>query len=517
MLGGRRVHYRECGNGPPMMMLHQSPRSSRECEPLMDHFALRFTVIAPDTPGYGLSDPIAPPDEDPNIDRFVDAIAELIDALGTGPLPVYGTHTGGILAVRLAARYPELVTGVAANGIMIMSTAERCDMLREYTTRFLPRWDGGHLAWLWTRLTDQTRYFPWYRRTREAAIEWRTNPAELHDGIIDMLQAGDNYRAAYRAVMDYRIERDLERLVVPTRIIMAASDALSIYEDRFPPLPPAVKVTKVAGFDEAHSAAFDHLAGLPAGERMTLTNPPAPKRGLASAMTDVSGGTLHVRGRLSGKGLPVLVLHGLGASAAVIEPLLGAIDSERPVIAPDLPGHGESQPCSNITIDSLAAAIAELLETLDITHTDCIAFDGAAVIAQALARLKPDLLATLSVCDPIDTLDELRGFLPPQEATKPDGNGLYLQHLWGFVRERRLSQPWLDMPTDDPLSEPPSPLVVARRLLAALQSGEGARALADGIAAYHQTQIPFDLPITLYRTNELPDDLRDWPPIVLGG
>ena len=32
---GRRVHYRRVGKGPPLLMIHQSPRSSAEYEPLM--------------------------------------------------------------------------------------------------------------------------------------------------------------------------------------------------------------------------------------------------------------------------------------------------------------------------------------------------------------------------------------------------------------------------------------------------------------------------------------------------
>ena len=57
--GVRQVHYRRQGRGPAVLMLHQSPQSSREFEPLMAEWATDFTVFAPDTPGYGLSDPLA--------------------------------------------------------------------------------------------------------------------------------------------------------------------------------------------------------------------------------------------------------------------------------------------------------------------------------------------------------------------------------------------------------------------------------------------------------------------------
>ena len=62
-LPGRQVHYRRAGSGPPVVLLHQSPKTSEELVPLIAVLAEHFTVFAPDTPGYGLSDPIAAPDK----------------------------------------------------------------------------------------------------------------------------------------------------------------------------------------------------------------------------------------------------------------------------------------------------------------------------------------------------------------------------------------------------------------------------------------------------------------------
>ena len=51
---GRKVHYRRCGEGPALLMVHQSPRSSAEYSALMQAWGQHFTCIAPDTPGFGL-------------------------------------------------------------------------------------------------------------------------------------------------------------------------------------------------------------------------------------------------------------------------------------------------------------------------------------------------------------------------------------------------------------------------------------------------------------------------------
>ncbi|MEQ9444839.1 MAG: alpha/beta hydrolase, partial [Rhodospirillaceae bacterium] len=54
-VGNGQVHYRAAGSGPPVILLHDSPRSSVLHIPLVEHFSDRFTAIAIDTPGYGNS------------------------------------------------------------------------------------------------------------------------------------------------------------------------------------------------------------------------------------------------------------------------------------------------------------------------------------------------------------------------------------------------------------------------------------------------------------------------------
>ncbi|MGY6405650.1 alpha/beta fold hydrolase, partial [Vibrio parahaemolyticus] len=77
---GRLVHYRRAGQGPVLLALHQSPRDSAELLPLMQAIAPFATVIAPDNPGFGLSDPL--PTGPATVDRFADGVDRLMEALG---------------------------------------------------------------------------------------------------------------------------------------------------------------------------------------------------------------------------------------------------------------------------------------------------------------------------------------------------------------------------------------------------------------------------------------------------
>ena len=57
--GPRCVHYARMGDGLPVLLLHASATSSGEMRLPQGVFARDFTAIAFDTPGYGLSDPLA--------------------------------------------------------------------------------------------------------------------------------------------------------------------------------------------------------------------------------------------------------------------------------------------------------------------------------------------------------------------------------------------------------------------------------------------------------------------------
>ena len=75
--GERQVHYRRAGRGPAVVLLHQSPTSSREHTRLIERLMSEFTVIAPDTPGNGLSDPLL--GEQPLAEDYAHALAETLD------------------------------------------------------------------------------------------------------------------------------------------------------------------------------------------------------------------------------------------------------------------------------------------------------------------------------------------------------------------------------------------------------------------------------------------------------
>ena len=94
----RRIHFRAAG--APLIMLHASPMSSAAMVPLMLALADRATVIAPDTPGYGQSDPLGMPGDD--LLPYIDALDRFRSGLGITKAGFYGTATGAQIAIEYA-------------------------------------------------------------------------------------------------------------------------------------------------------------------------------------------------------------------------------------------------------------------------------------------------------------------------------------------------------------------------------------------------------------------------------
>ncbi len=292
--GSRRVHYRRCGEGPPLLMVHQSPRSSGEYAPLMQAWGRHFTCIAPDTPGFGQSTPL--PGE-PDINDFADALVALMDALGLERCPAYGFHSGGIILVTALKRHAGRFTGMAVGGYAIWTPQEMAVFGESYLPAFKPSAYGEHLTWLWNRMLEQSWFFPWFDIRDEARLPGaHADVARVDQAVREMLEAGDAYRAGYGAVL--RAPRDIPAAdvdVPPVLITAYAGDPLQAHIDRLGPLPAGWQARKVATPADHHQASLDWLLALP--QVAPVTPRETPDAGFAHVVTDEFDGLVHWRGR----------------------------------------------------------------------------------------------------------------------------------------------------------------------------------------------------------------------------
>ncbi len=469
--GARQVHYRQVGTGPAVLCLHQSPLSSRDMLATMERWKGKFTCIAPDTPGYGLSDPLGVSHAE--MSDIADAVIEFMDAIDLEKAAVYGFHTGAMISVAVALKYPERITCCTANGYVVQTEQERADFIANYLPAFVPQWDGSHLTWLWSRMREQTVFFPWYRKSLAARMHIdMPAPETLHAGLLDFLRAGDAYRVGYRAAFTMQSAQAVAALKVPALITATDTDPLARDLVRLTKHPANVSVQP--GGDG--NATLDLCAAFIAKQKTPKPHLPEQTAPLADRLwsdyVDVPGGQLRARRSLSGSGRPIVVQHDAASSVDIIEPLARGFVGLRPVIALDLPGHGESTaqlPNGKITVNTYAKAVLAALKTLGVDEFDFIGTWGGGLVGLELATLVPKRLKRLVMADAMyhspELLKELKTHYTPD--IQPNWHGGYLLEAWHLMRDQGLFWPWFKRQKAHIIRKPPylDPAMINKRVL----------------------------------------------------
>jgi 2-hydroxymuconate-semialdehyde hydrolase len=110
-VAGVRLAYRRAGAGPPLLLIHGIPTSSRLWDAVAADLAGDFDVVCPDMLGYGESD--KPLDRDVSVSAQAELAAGLLDALAIPRVTVVGHDIGGAVAQILAVRFADRVERMA--------------------------------------------------------------------------------------------------------------------------------------------------------------------------------------------------------------------------------------------------------------------------------------------------------------------------------------------------------------------------------------------------------------------
>jgi pimeloyl-ACP methyl ester carboxylesterase len=106
-LEGMRIHYRDEGTGPPLVMLHGFGSSLYTWDGWVRQLAGKRRLIRLDLPGFGLTGPAL--DGDYTADRYVRVVTELLDRIGVERTDIAGNSMGGRTALMFALEHPERV------------------------------------------------------------------------------------------------------------------------------------------------------------------------------------------------------------------------------------------------------------------------------------------------------------------------------------------------------------------------------------------------------------------------
>lgn len=214
-----QLHYRiarprRAPVAPPLVCLHQTPSSGGEWTAIMAQMAQDRVVIAPDNPGYGMSD--APP-APATIPDFGAVVVDLIDTLAAGGAiagdryDVIGMHTGSIVAAELGIADAGRVRRIAMISLAAYPAEVRAAKLADLYTKFpAPDATLAHVEQLWSffvRFGDP-----------------RMSDEERHIALAECLRLGARMPWGYEAVYRYDFEQALDALEQPVLVINPQDD-----------------------------------------------------------------------------------------------------------------------------------------------------------------------------------------------------------------------------------------------------------------------------------------------------
>jgi pimeloyl-ACP methyl ester carboxylesterase len=439
---GRLVHYRRAGSGPPVVLLHDSPRSSVLHLPLLRTLSDAFTVYALDTPGYGLSDPL-PDDPRPELDEFGDALAATLEALGLEQPVVYAFHTSSKIALSCAVRHPGRIGRLVIDGLSLPSAAPPESFIAAYMSPFEPDAEGAYIAKQWAKIRDLHRFFPWFQRELVHRIPMdEPGPEALHAYAMDLFMAGPDYSAAYSAAMRYLALEALPGLATPTTFMARADDVLYSFLDAVEAnLPACATVERLPADRGAWLARLRDLMALGGGRIGPAATAPRPARGYL----ELAHGQLHLH-RYGAGGRVVLVLHDPPGSGRDVEAPARWMEG-RDVIAPDLPGCGLSDPLDEAAgCSDYARVLAEAMTVLGVEVFDVVALGLSGPFGVELAALRPQQVGRLVLdgmprLDPAQAADIASRYAAP---IRPAREGSHFIAGWHRLRDEQLQWPWYD-------------------------------------------------------------------------
>ncbi|WP_314194543.1 alpha/beta hydrolase [uncultured Arthrobacter sp.] len=119
-----------------------------------------------------------------------------------------------------------------------------------------------------------------------------------------------------------------------------------------------------------------------------------------SSLTDVGIRQLFIES--TGSGPDVVLVHGLGGTTSFFEPLVASLSERFRVTRYDFSGHGRSPRAEELTLESLTAELALVIESQTASgRAHLVAHSMGTLIAQQLAATRPDLVQEVVLLGPI--------------------------------------------------------------------------------------------------------------------
>ena len=226
-VAGTRCRYFAGGDGPPVVLVHGLGGGATNWTLVAPLLARGHRVVVPDLPGHGRSGNVAGLGDLRPVAELVAAVAEREGAV---PAAVVGHSLGGVVALRLAADFPDAVRAlVLVETAGIVSTLRRAQIAFAVTGALRP---GRRIARLRHRVAAR-------RELRRATFAYwgAVDPAALEpEAVLGFLEAAaqaHDVREVGAALVREDPRRWLHRVGCPVMVLWAARDRIVPIEDGF--------------------------------------------------------------------------------------------------------------------------------------------------------------------------------------------------------------------------------------------------------------------------------------------
>jgi pimeloyl-ACP methyl ester carboxylesterase len=201
-----QILYRIGGEGEPLLLLHQNPRSSDEFREFMSILAQTRRVIAMDFLGLGDSDK---PPKMYSTEDYAKTVIALLEELGISRTSILGNHTGAFVAGEVAAAYPEKVDKLILCNAFGFDEEGKEALLKRFYDGFKIKADGSHLMERWS-----------------ARAQYVGSPELNQRWVLDDLKSFGYPLYAIWAVQDYCLNapKRFQLIKSPTLIIWGTED-----------------------------------------------------------------------------------------------------------------------------------------------------------------------------------------------------------------------------------------------------------------------------------------------------
>jgi pimeloyl-ACP methyl ester carboxylesterase len=235
-----QIHCATAGKGKPVLLLHQTPRSWDEYRDVLPILGTRYWAIAMDTLGFGDS---YQPRSPASIELYARGVIQLLDGLSIERASVVGHHTGGAVAVEVAAEYPQRVEKLILSSTPYVDSENReLRKTRPPIDEVEVKPDGYHLTELWQRR------MPFYPKDR---------PDLLTRFVRDALGVLDRVEEGHRAVNKYQMEAKVPLIQAATLVLAGTEDPFSY--PRMKPLAENIKNSRTAEIEGGMVPMIDQM------------------------------------------------------------------------------------------------------------------------------------------------------------------------------------------------------------------------------------------------------------------